>query len=142
MAEHVKRLFAAEESERLVEQIIQARRLRASVFEPSLFSDPAWEILLNLYRSELRHEALTHDELAKVIGLSPASTARWLDVLAGAGLIRQRSESEEDSRPIELTTNGASGMRRWFGLWLNSRDHDEVGGLLDRMLDAPPLKGR
>jgi DNA-binding MarR family transcriptional regulator len=140
MAEHVKRLFAAEESERLVEQVIEARRLRTSVFEPSLFSDPAWDILLTLYRSELRHEALRIDELAKAIGLTPASTARWLDALGGAGLIRRWSENEE-SRPIELTANGASGMRRWFGLWLNGSDNVEVGGLLDRLLDTRALKG-
>ena len=134
MSEHVKRLFAAEECERLVEQVLAARRLRTSVFKSGLFSDPAWDILLNLYLSELRHESVTMAGLAEATGLSQATTSRWLDVLAREGLARFRSCTENRDQSIGLTPMGASGMRRWFGLWLNGSEHDEVGGLLQRML--------
>lgn len=133
MAEHVHRLFGAEECLQLVERVMEARRLRACLFEPGLFSDPAWDILLNLYSSELRHQDLTVDELAAAIGLSRAATTRWFDVLAGQGFIRLLSASEDHRRQVELTAKGVSGMRRWSALWLNG-DSDAVGGLLDRML--------
>ena len=134
MSEHVKRLFAAEECERLVEQVLAARRLRTSVFSSGLFSDPAWDIVLNLYLSELRHESFTMTRLAEAAGLSQATTSRWLDVLAREGLARLRSCTEDKDQSIGLTPMGASSMRRWFGLWLNDSDHDAISGLLQRML--------
>ena len=133
MAEHIQRLFATEECERLVRQVLDARRLRDKVFEPGLFSDPAWDILLHLYLSELRHEPLTVEQLAGAIGLSRATTIRWLDVLAAGGLTRELSAVAEDCCS-GLSAKGASAMRRWFGLWLNAPGDGALEGLLERML--------
>ena len=137
MAEHIQRLFAAADSERFAQQILEARRLRADVFGPSLFSDPAWDLLLNLYLSELRHTEMTLDELADAIGLSADATGRWFHALAGKGMTREKTSAARDKVVIGLSATGASAMRRWFGLWLNgqcaSDAEDKVSGLLDRL---------
>jgi len=137
MAEHMQRLFLAAESERLLAHILEARRLRTTVFAPGLFSDPAWDILLNLYLGELRHTETALDELAGAIGLSPAATDRWLDALAAKGLTRKKAKLIGDGPLIELSATGASAMRRWLGLWLSGQcvgdAESRVTGLLDRL---------
>src|SRR5687768_13422735 len=43
-----------EPDSKVVRQILAMRRARAKFFEPDLFAEPAWDILLELYSADLR----------------------------------------------------------------------------------------
>ncbi|MDE2442650.1 MAG: MarR family transcriptional regulator, partial [Betaproteobacteria bacterium] len=43
---------------------LKARRLREEMFGSELFSDPAWDILLDLYTAEARGESVQISSLA------------------------------------------------------------------------------
>jgi hypothetical protein len=69
-----------------VELILRIRRARSQVLGEGLFSDPAWDILLQLYAAKLRRQTLALEDVTTDV---PGSTlARWVAVLAGRGLIR------------------------------------------------------
>lgn len=139
MAEHMQQgLFAAADAEALVGHILQARRFRGTVLNPRLFSDPAWDLLLNLYHGQLRHVDVTVDDLVEAVGLSPAVTVRWLETLAAEGLTREKRDPRNPGQvAVELTGEGATAMRRWAACWLNGAcdrgPETRVAGLLDRL---------
>lgn len=97
-------------------EILQLRRSRSRTLGENLFSDPAWDILLELYAAKLDQRSLTLSELAPAIATPTSTTARWVALLKDRGLI----ESEMDStRPIQvslrLTEEGLSRMERLLG---------------------------
>ena len=65
--------------------ILQIRRRRSEVFGEGLFSDPAWDILLELFAARLANRRL---ELSDLASIAPKSTlARWVAVLEERGLV-------------------------------------------------------
>jgi DNA-binding MarR family transcriptional regulator len=95
--------------------IIQARRLRDRYFDPDLFADPAWSMLLDLYRAHLAQHRLCITSLCHGSG-APVSTAiRWLSALEQRGLtVRFRDPLDGRRYFIELTPEGIDAMARYF----------------------------
>ena len=144
MAEQMQRVFAATDTETLVEHILQARRIRDNLLGSSLFSETAWDILLNLYRSHLRHLDLTRDDLGELLGLSTATVGRWIETLKLENLVRQKPHPEQPGQmSVELSTQGANAMRRWSAAWLSraceSGTQMRLSALLDRL--SEPSEG-
>jgi hypothetical protein len=77
--------------------IVKARRLRDRFFDADLFADPAWDMLLDLYASELDGFRTSVSSLC--IGAAvPATTAlRWIKSLETGGLL-QRMRDPLDAR--------------------------------------------
>jgi len=139
LAEHVQRLLPAVDAEKVVDQVLCSRRLRSGIFGAGLFSDPAWDILLTLFLSELRRETLSEGLLAEAACLSPATTARWLHALVREGLVQRHPEADRDQGlTVGLTKKGSSGMRLWLAQWLNCQCEPaidaRVGNLLQRIM--------
>lgn len=90
----------------------QLRRRRAAYFDPMLFAEPAWDMLLDLYIAE--REGRPVAVLSACIGASaPQTTAlRWMRVLESQGLIRKEVD-EKDARRIyvRLTEDAIARMR-------------------------------
>lgn len=67
--------------------ILMLRRGREEVFGKNLFSDPAWDILLEVYAAQLGQRTLSTVDLAAEIGLPESTVTRWVDVLAENGIV-------------------------------------------------------
>lgn len=103
-------------SDREVERIRQARHLRVKFFDAKLFADPAWDMLLDLYRAHLAQQRICTTSLCIGSG-APVSTAlRWLNALEQRGLA-QRSQDPLDGRRfwVSLTDEGVAAMAGYFG---------------------------
>jgi Mn-dependent DtxR family transcriptional regulator len=94
--------------------ILMLRRGREEVFGKNLFSDPAWDILLEVYAAHLGQRTLSTADLAAEIGLPESTVTRWVDVLAEHGIIDLPGTHHE---VINLTDYGAAGMERLAGHW-------------------------
>lgn len=99
----------------LVDWVIDARRRRAHHFEPSLFADPAWDMLLDLLEAELRGRRVSVTSLCIAAGV-PASTAlRWINAMVKDGLFVRRPDPDDLRRIyIELSPAAGAAMRRYF----------------------------
>jgi hypothetical protein len=93
-----------------VRAIIRSRRLRSDFFDADLFFDPAWDILLDLYATELAQHRITVS--AVCIGSAvPATTAlRWIKLLETRGLLVRHSDPL-DGRRVYLSLTAAASKK-------------------------------
>lgn len=104
---------------KLARELRRIRMNRSKFLPASLFADPAWDIILDLFIAH--HE--TRRSSVKTVCLAsgvPSTTAlRWITILEKAGLIvRKKDESDSRVRCIELSSVG----------------YDAIRGLLDEIL--------
>jgi DNA-binding MarR family transcriptional regulator len=102
-------------TEKVVRDILQARLERNSHFPAHLFSDPAWDMLLDLYAAELAQIRVSVTSLC-IASNAPTSTAlRWINTLENDGLIR-RDHDPLDARRffLSLTGTASQAFRNYF----------------------------
>jgi DNA-binding MarR family transcriptional regulator len=88
---------------------LSRRKLRAAIFPETIFGEPAWEMLLELYTRGGENEPDV-EALAELSG-APATTAlRWLDYLEEQQLIRRDVHPFNSQRPIVRLTEKARAV--------------------------------
>jgi len=102
---------------RQVQSVLRWRAMRAKVLSSTLFSDPAWEALLQVYASELGDCPPTLMQLASALQSPPAVAGTWVRALEEEGLVRWQEASEAAPLTIRLTDSGMGGMHALFELW-------------------------
>lgn len=102
---------------KVVRSVQRARRSRDYCFDPALFADPAWDMLLELYASHVEQRRISVSSLC-VAAHVPATTAlRWIAKLEQDGLAVRRDDPNDGRRSwIELTMDGVERMTRYFDL--------------------------
>jgi DNA-binding MarR family transcriptional regulator len=99
-----------------VRAIIESRRARADFFENGdLFSDPAWDILLELYAIDLEQRKHTVGSLCRSVAVPPTSVVRWLKALESENLVI-RWEDHLDARRVfvKLSDQGRASLDAYF----------------------------
>jgi hypothetical protein len=100
---------------RMVRQMIRHRQQRARFFRADLFSDPAWDMLLDLTAAAGEMKQVSVTSLCIASCVPPSTALRWITQMIGCGLLR-RVEDKMDRRRafIELTEQAADNMARYF----------------------------
>lgn len=99
----------------MVECLIRGRRLRERFFEPVLFADPVWDILLDLYLAKLEQRETTVAGLCAASGVPESTATRHIDSLIKRGLItREPSHFSAQVVRIELADTSFERMRSYF----------------------------
>lgn len=94
-----------------VRDLIQRQHARDALFEPGLFADPAWDILLEIYRAELECRTTFPRELGRATGHPQTSVLRWVSRLEAAGLVFRRNDGASSWRVrVALTPDGLAAM--------------------------------
>jgi len=98
-----------------VRNAIQARRLRYQFFDPELFADPAWDMLLDLAQAEIAQLRVSVSSLS-IAAAVPATTAlRWIKTMTDADLFRRRADPNDSRRVfVELSPTASEAMRGYF----------------------------
>ena len=98
-----------------VRVLIEARRARGRFFAPSIFGEPAWEMLLALYAASDEEGPLTLSRIAERAGTPPSTALRWLSYLEAQGLVA-RSGNIHDHRMqlVELTDKAREAFLNYF----------------------------
>jgi DNA-binding MarR family transcriptional regulator len=106
------------EREAMVRDILRLRRRRQDFFGEGLFSDPAWDILLELYATALNGRRIAATALADVLG-TPASTClRWINKLEQDGWVRRLDDPFDGRRVwIYISDRGLERMDAYFEAW-------------------------
>jgi DNA-binding MarR family transcriptional regulator len=116
--EHQKHIEAARAMRR-------ARRRRSRFFEPTMFSDPAWDILLELYIAEWEQRRLSITALSDRSGVAGTTVLRWLELFEREGLISKRCDPLDRRRVyVSLSALGPGPARERH---LRARSHVVVG---------------
>jgi len=98
-----------------VRRYLRARRLREKLLPAELFADPAWDMLLDLYASELEDSSVSVSSACIASAVPPTTALRWLGRLEELGLI-ERLHDERDNRRTLVTLTGKSriAIERWL----------------------------
>lgn len=110
-------LRASEESQlaAIAESDYANRRRRDRYLPASIFSEPAWDILLDLYVQNTRKRSVSVQSLC-IASAAPATTAlRWIEKLTSCRLI-ERKPSVSDRRVVHvvLTAQGMEQMENYL----------------------------
>jgi DNA-binding MarR family transcriptional regulator len=76
--------------QRAVRFIISSRTDRQKFFPSTLFSEPAWDMLLKLYEAATEQRSLSISKLARAASVEPSAAARWVSALEKQGLVSLR----------------------------------------------------
>jgi DNA-binding MarR family transcriptional regulator len=94
---------------------LQARQQRGRFFNPRLFADPAWDMLLELYAASLTERRLTVSRLAERSGVPLTTALRWISTLEKEQLIDREDDRFDKRRMfLSLTDKGRSAMGAYF----------------------------
>jgi hypothetical protein len=98
-----------------VRRMIRQRRLREQFFPADLFADPAWDMLLDLYASQLERRPVSVSSLC-IAAAVPATTAlRWIKTMTDAGLFSREPDLNDGRRIfIDLAQSAYEGMEQYF----------------------------
>ncbi|WP_019833809.1 winged helix DNA-binding protein [Sphingomonas sp. PR090111-T3T-6A] len=100
---------------RLVQAMLRLRRLRGQHFVPSLFADPAWDILLDLMGARLGRRSVSASSLC-IAAAVPATTAlRWIAHMTKQELLVRRPDPRDGRRVfIALSEQAAAVMHNYL----------------------------
>src|SRR3954470_14701622 len=91
--------------------MFEARQQRKTFFNPDLFGETAWDMLLVLYMLDDRGPRLTVGRLAQLAGSPQTSALRWLSTLETQQLIRRESHpNDARSTFVQLSDKGRELM--------------------------------
>lgn len=107
-----------------VRAVIRARRMRDQFFTGELFADPAWDMLLDLFASELEGRRVSVSSLCIAAAVPPTTALRWIGAMHDAGLFERQADPNDRRRAyIGLSEKGRTAMHAYAatisrqGLW-------------------------
>lgn len=103
------------EQQRSVRDLLKSRRARDRFFDPELFADPAWDILLELYAAELGQQRTSVSALCAAAAVPATTALRWIKTLEKNGLLVRTDDPMDGRRTfISLTSDAFDRMERYF----------------------------
>ena len=100
---------------KLVRQMIAARQARARFFDAELFSDPAWDMLLDLTAAHAENARVSVTSLCIAAGVPATTALRWLKQMVDSGIFERVADKSDRRRAfIELSDASVDAMARYF----------------------------
>ena len=103
-----------------IQSVISARRGRERLFGRHLFSDPAWDMIIELYAAMLGKRRMTAADLARAIGTPESVIARWVAALVEAGIVSTIGDPNGTKATVQLTEAGAAKMAQLTDQWTSA----------------------
>ena len=95
--------------------ILSSRRLRSRYFNPAIFGEPAWEILLVLYITDMSGRRQTLGKLTDWVETPPTSVQRWVGYIKKEKFLeRQPHPNDRRTTFLRLLPKGKRGHERLF----------------------------
>ena len=114
------------DAEGLLERLdgaIAARRTRDRLLPSRLFADPAWDVLLGLYRNQLLGRGSGIEDACRASALPTPTVLRWVGVLEREGLIVPVAGSEPGA--VGLSPGAAHAVESYLAA-LSSRSRSRT----------------
>jgi hypothetical protein len=98
-----------------VRQIIAGRQARARFFDPALFGDPAWDMLLDLTAAHGEGARVSVTSLCIAAGVPATTALRWLTQMVESGIfVRVPDPADRRRAFIALSEKALAAMAGYF----------------------------
>lgn len=105
-----------------VRKLIEARRLRAQFLGEHLFADPAWDILLQVYATQLAEQRAAVQALCAASTVPETTALRWIRTLEDKGLLTRYHDADDRAgTEYELSPRGHAAMAKLVSRILSAR---------------------
>jgi hypothetical protein len=99
----------------MVRQIIANRQARARFFDPALFGDPAWDMLLDLTAAHAEGARVSVTSLCIAAGVPATTALRWLTQMVESGIfVRVPDPADKRRAFIALSEKAMAAMSGYF----------------------------
>lgn len=99
----------------LLEMLREMRRVRSKYLPEELFSDPCWDVLLDLYEARLSSTQVSVTALGATSGVPMSTALRRIGELQQHGLVERIGDSEDKRRSfVILTRQGLQALDNFF----------------------------
>ncbi|APZ97433.1 hypothetical protein BWQ93_02205 [Sphingopyxis sp. QXT-31] len=96
-------------------RMYKERRLRDRFLPSNLFAEPAWDMLLDLYRAHYRKSDVSICSLCLASCVPTTTAHRWIDTMEDAELFKRTCDQTDRRRIfVELTEGARLAMDRYF----------------------------
>ena len=104
-----------------VRMVLRIRDKREQLIGSGLFSDPAWDILLDAYASELENRRMSVSDIC-IAARAPLTTgSRWLRILESRDLLKREDDAKDRRRSyIRLTDRGRIAIEQLADEFISS----------------------
>ena len=100
---------------RMVRQIIANRQARGQFFDPALFGDPAWDMLLDLTAAHGEGAQVSVTSLCIAAGVPATTALRWLTQMVECGIFMRVPDPVDKRRAfIALSDRAITAMAGYF----------------------------
>ncbi len=86
---------------------LKLRKRRGQLLGESLFADPAWDVLLDLFVAEYAGRKVSVSSACLAAGVPLSTALRWLSKLEAKGLIVRRPDEQDARRTHVMLTDDA-----------------------------------
>jgi DNA-binding MarR family transcriptional regulator len=94
---------------------IRNRRQRTRYFAADLFSDPAWDILLDLFQGELMQRRISVSSACIGAAVPPTTALRWIASMVKRRMLVRHADPIDGRRVfVELSPDASLAMRLYF----------------------------
>lgn len=102
-----------------VKRYLRMRRLREQLLPGSIFGEPAWDMMLDLFVAKVEGRKVATNS-ACIASAVPVTTAlRWIERLDCAGLVERFPDGMDRRRVyVELTDAATQAMAQWVRIAL------------------------
>lgn len=83
-----------------VQGLIKSRRLREKFFSAEMFSDPAWDILLDLAAGDLAGKTTSVSSLCLAAAVPGTTALRWIKSMTEAGMLEREADAHDGRRVL------------------------------------------
>lgn len=98
-----------------IRRLIRLRRMRDNFFDPALFADPAWDMLLDLMAARIEEDRVAVSSLCIAAAVPPTTALRWIKAMTDHGLFERHADPDDGRRIfIRLSEAAAAAMGRYF----------------------------
>jgi hypothetical protein len=99
----------------MVRQVIANRQARARFFDPALFGDPAWDMLLDLTAAHGEGAQVSVTSLCIAAGVPATTALRWLTQMVESGIFQRVPDPADRRRAfIALSDKAIAAMSAYF----------------------------
>lgn len=101
---------------------LDERLKRNEFFDPDLFGEPAWDLLLDLFVSRVHGKKISITSACIGSGVPPTTALRWIEVLGSRGLLSRSSDEFDQRRKfVSLTDDAFWSLARYLRRRFNER---------------------